>query len=482
MTRASAASPWLAPAKAWIALGFLLVAGTVHADQTGAGARIGVGAGILHEMNAAMVRLAERVSPAVVQIQVTGFRLAGPSGKAESALVARQHAVGSGVVVDPDGYILTNNHVVYGAQRVQVLLPGPPGTTLAKDYVNRVLEAKVIGVEPNVDLALLKVDARHLPSLALDAATTVRQGELVFAIGSPEGLTRTVTMGIVGSAARQVDMEQPMVFIQTDAPINPGNSGGPLVNVDGALVGINTFIVTESGGSQGLGFAIPAPMARLVYDSLRKLGRVRLVEAGVATQAITPTLAAALGLPRAWGVIVGDVAPASAARAAGVEVGDVIVAYDERPINSLAELTAARYLHRTGEPIRLALLRGGQPLVLKINGAEKAHPADLAELASPETSLVRRLGILGVDVTEKLHGAIPGLRVGTGVVVAARTLDATRVDSGLQPGDVIHSVNRTIIESVEGLRQVLRGIRAGDAVAIQIEREGKLAYLAFEME
>lgn len=479
MTSATTASPWLANARGGIALGLLLVAGAVRAEPSTAGARTGSGAGILHEMNRAMVRLAERVSPAVVQIQVTGFRPAGASGKVESALVARQHVIGSGVVVDPDGYIVTNDHVVRGAQRIQVLLPASHGGASGRDDAVRLFEAKVIGTERDIDLALLKIEARHLASLSLDAATTVRQGELVFAVGSPEGLARTVTMGIVGSAARQVEMAN---FIQTDAPINPGNSGGPLVNVDGALVGINTFIVSESGGNEGLGFAIPAPMVRLVYQSLRQSGRVHLVEAGVAAQTITPTLAAALGLARDWGVIVADVALGGEARAAGVETGDVIVSFDGHPIDSLAALTSARYLHRMGEPVQLVLLRGKQRLSVKVEPREKAYPVDLAELASPDTSLVRRLGILAVDVSDKLKGVIPGLLVGTGVVVAARTLDATSVDSGLQTGDVIHSMNRTNIDSVETLRRVLRGIKAGEPVAIQIERQGKFAYLSFEME
>jgi len=472
----------MTPRRAGIAVGLLLSAGA--AGPAGASARADAGTGILHEMNRAMVRLADKVSPAVVQIQVSGFRPAGPGGRVESAFVGRQHALASGVVVDPDGYILTNSHVVHGAQRVQVLLPEPPGgATGGDDTTRRLFDAKVVGSEPDVDLALLKIDRRGLSALSLGATTTVRQGELVFAVGSPVGLTSTVTMGIVGSAARQVDLAtQAMEFIQTDAPINPGNSGGPLVNVDGALVGITTFIVSESGGSQGLGFAIPAPMARLVYEGLRAHGHVQLGEVGVGTQAINPTLAAALGLPRDWGVVIADVALGGAARAAGVEAGDVIVSVDGHPIDGPAALTAARYLHRPSEPFKLVLLRGGKRLTVQVDAKERVRLPDLAELAVPETSLVRRLGILGVDVSEKLHGVIPGLRVGTGGVVAARTLDATNADSGLQPGDVIHAVNRTVIESVVALRQVLRGIKAGDPVALQIERDGKLAYLSFEME
>jgi serine protease Do len=446
-------------------------------------ARAEAGSGILHDLNRAMVRLAERVSPSVVQIQVTGFRPAGPSGKGEPAFVARQHGVGSGVIVGADGYILTNNHVVRGAQRIQVLIPPPPGGgSGADDAGRRLYDAKVIGADRDLDLAVLKVEASGLRTLSLDGAATVRQGELVFAVGSPEGLERTVTMGIVGSAARQVEMGQPMAFIQTDAPINPGNSGGPLVNVDGALVGINTFIVSESGGSQGLGFAIPAAMAKLVYESLRRDGRVHLVEAGITVQAISRPLAAALRLPRDWGVVVSDVALGGAARAAGVQPGDVLVSLDGRPIDNLAAVTTARYLHRASEPIHAALLRGSERLNVKIEAREKPDLADLAELASPDTSFIRQLGIIGVDVSPKLSGVIPGLRVGSGVVVTARTLDTSAVESGLQPGDVIHAVNRTDIASVEALRRTLDALKRGDPVAIQIEREGRLAFLSFEME
>ncbi|HTN51040.1 MAG TPA: trypsin-like peptidase domain-containing protein [Anaeromyxobacter sp.] len=475
MTRTRIAWPSAAAVRAGAALGLWLAAGAARAEA---------GPGILHQMNDAMARLAERVTPAVVQIQVSGFRPAGPGGRVESALVSRQHAVGSGVIVDPDGYILTNSHVVHGAQRIQVLLPPPPapGSPGGEEAGQRLFDARVIGAEPNADLALLKIEARNLPTLSLRTATPVRQGELVFAIGSPEGLTRTMTMGIVGAVARPVEADQPMVFIQTDAPINPGNSGGPLVNVDGALVGINTFILSESGGSQGLGFAIPAAMVQLVYDGLRKDGHVHRIELGLATESINATLAAALGLPRDWGVLVSDVALGGAARAAGVEIGDVIESFDGRPIDSAAAMTTAWYLHRPGEPATLVLHRGGRHLTVKVEAREVTRPADLAELASPETSLVRRLGILGVDVSPRLQGVISGLRVGTGVVVAARTLDATGVDSGLQPGDVIHAVNRTAVESLADLRQVLRTIKAGQPVALQIEREGKMAYLAFEME
>lgn len=483
MTYARYATRSAALVRAAASLSLMLLAGAARADPPGGGPGADAGAGILHELNRAMVRVADRVSPSVVQIQVTGFHPPGGTGKVESAFVIRQHAIGSGVIVDAEGYVLTNNHVVHGAQRVQVLLAPPaPDAPGRSDVGQRLFEAKVVGTEAGIDLALLKIEAKGLRAMSLAGAATVRQGELVFAVGSPEGLERTVTMGVVGSAARQIDMDQHLAFIQTDAPINPGNSGGPLVNVDGALVGINTFIFTESGGSQGLGFAIPAPMARLVYEHLRKEGHVRLVEAGVATQAITPVLAAALALPRDWGVVVADSALGGPARAAGVAAGDVILSFDGRSIDSLADLTTARYLHQPGIPIKLVLLRGDQRVTVLVEAKEKPRVPDLAELAIPETSLVRRLGILGVDVNERVIGIIPPLLVGTGVVVAARTLDATGLDSGLQPGDVIHAVNRTTVDSVDALRKVIRGFKAGEPVALQIERQGRFAYLSFEME
>ncbi|PYX41813.1 MAG: peptidase S1, partial [Acidobacteria bacterium] len=199
------------------------------------------------------------VSQGVVQVLVTGYGPVEESSRAETALIARQRAIGSGVVVDPSGYVMTNAHVVEGARRIRVVLPVPlsEGATLEPEGKRRILEAKLVGIHTESDLALLKVTAKELPSLPLETSTRVRQGQLVFAVGSPEGLQNTITMGVVSSVARQPDPNKGMVYIQTDAPINPGNSGGPLVDMNGHVVGINTFILSGSGGSEGLGFAIP---------------------------------------------------------------------------------------------------------------------------------------------------------------------------------------------------------------------------------
>ncbi len=438
------------------------------------------GPNVLRELNGAVSRLAARVTPAVVQIEVSGYGVAPEAGREETGVVVRQHSIGSGVIVDPSGYLLTNAHVIRGAQRIVVSLASPQGGGRS---ARRTFIATVVGSEPRVDLALLKIEASGLAHLPLDANMRVKQGELVFAVGSPQGLGSTVTMGIVGSEGRQVEFAPPVAYIQTDAPINPGNSGGPLVNVDGAIVGINTFILSQSGGSQGLGFAIPASIARPIFDQLRKHGHTHRIDVGVATQAITPELAAGLALPRDWGVVVADVALGGAARRAGVQIGDVVDSLDGRPVESLAGITSAVYEHAPATPLVMGLLRGSARLTLRIDAPEAKEATDqLVDLAHPEKGLVRKLGIIGIEVSEKLVGVIPPLLIGSGVVVAARTLDSARVDVGLQVGDVIHSVNRTRIASVEALRQATQQIRSGEAAVLQVERQGKLAYLAFEME
>ncbi len=471
--------------RAALAFALLALAGPSRA-QTGKAA---AGSPILHELDTAISRLVGRVSPAVVQIRVTGYGPAGDSGGGEGPLVSRQRTIGSGVIVDPSGFVITNEHVIHGAQKIQVVLQGPTegGGPAGKGGRQRIYDARVVGTQASIDLALLHIEATGLPTLALDPSAKVRQGELVFAVGSPQGLANTVTMGIVSSSARQIDvvtpLPTPMLLIQTDAPINPGNSGGPLVNADGALVGINTFIVSQSGGSQGLGFAIPAPMVRFAYDSLRKYGYVRRIEAGITAQAVTPVLATGLALPRDWGVVVSDVVPGSAAAAAGVQPGDLIDTFDGRPIDSLPALTGALFLHQVGEPVLLGVLRGDSRVELTVNAPEAKQPTDLlADLANPDKGLVPRLGILGVEVSDKLRGILPPLRIGYGVVVAARTVEGGASGIALQPGDVIHSLNRTPVESVEGLRQAVLAVKTGTPVVLQIERQGRLNYLAFEME
>jgi len=444
---------------------------------------------ILRQMNRALEELAARVSPAVVQIQTTGYGPLSEGSRGEAALIVRQHAVGSGVIVDSNGYIMTNTHVVEGAQRIRVALPmamtASPGNTAAGQ--RPVLDAKLVGVHKESDLALLKIELTNLPTLSLEEPQNIRVGQLVLAVGSPEGLQNSVTMGVISAVARRADPTKSLNYVQTDAPINPGNSGGPLVDMDGHVVGLNTFILTQSGGSEGLGFAIPARVVSFVYRSLRKYGHVHHVEIGAGAQEISPTLAEGLGLPQSWGVIVDDVVPGGPAESAGLKVQDIVLTADDRPIETMSALTAATYLHNPDRLLKLEILRGtgtnAAKQVLYVPAVEKHDQMDLLmDATDPEKSLIPRLGVLAVDITDQLRSAVGTLRAPGGVVVVGRAADLIVSESGLQTGDIIHSLNAKPIDSVETLRSMVRDLKPGAAVALQIERDGGLQYLAFEME
>jgi len=439
----------------------------------------------LVELNNDLEALAAKVSPAVVQILVTGY---GPLREedhgTQTALIVRQHAVGSGVIVDPDGYIMTNAHVVEGAQRIRVALPLAMDAGRVVPIGKRhILEARLVGVHKESDLALLKIEDTDLPTLTLLTQQRPRVGQLVFAIGSPEGLQNSVTMGVVSAVARQADPDKPMTYIQTDAPINPGNSGGPLVDMNGDVLGINTFILTQGGGSEGLGFAIPARIVDFVYHSLRKYGHVHRVEIGAVAQEITPSLADGLHLAQHWGVVVADVKPDGPAAAAGLQVQDIILTADDRRIDTLPSLSAALYLHRLDRVLKMEILRGDEKKTLYIPAIEHRDEMDqLLDAADPQKSLVPRLGVLAIDLTGDLKSKLGSLRIPSGVLVIGRAADLIIPDTGLQAGDIIHALNTTPIDSMETLRAAVNSLKSGDPVALQVERDGGLMYVSFEME
>jgi serine protease Do len=438
---------------------------------------------VLRRMDSALQEVVARVSPAVVQVQVVGYAsVEGPDGSA----LARQRTIGSGVIIDPAGFVVTNHHVVRGAQRIRVLLPAARGEGSRPDASagrGRLFEARVVGLHAESDLALLKIEGKGLPSLPLGSNRPLKPGQLVWAVGSPQGLASTVTMGVISSVARQTPVSGPMLFVQTDAPINPGNSGGPLVDSEGTVVGINTFILSQSGGSQGLGFAIPAGVVRFVVDSLRRTGQVRRVEMGMSAQEVTPTMAAGLGLARDYGVIVSDATPGGPAAAAGVLPGDLVEAVDGHPIDSLPSMAIAMYQHAEGTPVKLSVRRGPELQVLQVAGVVPSRPDDLLlSMATPGKNLVARLGILGVELGPELASVAATLRRPTGVVVAARLADPATVESGLQTGDVIYFVNQVSVQSLAGLRAAIDAIKDGAPVVLTLERQGKLTYLSFEME
>jgi serine protease Do len=441
-------------------------------------------AAALMQLNNALEGLAAKVSPAVVQILVTGYGPLHEENRTQTALIVRQSAVGSGVILDSSGYIMTNAHVVEGAQRIRVALPLAGDSGRAVPVGKRhILEARLIGVHKETDLALLKIDEKDLPTLPLLVQPRPRVGQLVFAIGSPEGLQNSVTMGVVSAVARQPDPDKALTYIQTDAPINPGNSGGPLVDMNGSVLGINTFILSTGGGSEGLGFAIPARIVDFVYHSLRKYGHVHRVEIGAVAQEITPTIADGLRLSQRWGVIIADIKPDGPAAAAGLQVQDIVLTADDRRIETLPALSSALYLHRLDQVLKLEILRGDERKTLYVPAIEQRDPMDqLFDAADPEKSLVPRLGILAVDITGDLRNQIGTLRLPGGVVVLGRAADLITPDTGLETGDVIHALNTTPITSMDTLRAAVQSLKTGDPVVLQVERSDGLSYLSFEME
>jgi serine protease Do len=269
-----------------------------------------------------------------------------------------------------------------------------------------------------------------------------------------------------------------MVYIQTDAPINPGNSGGPLLDIEGRIAGINTMIYSESGGNEGIGFAIPANLARDVYEKLRKEGRVRRGEIGVIGETITPLLATALGLQRDAGVILSDVAPHSAAEAAGLQTGDVVVSIDGKPMRDMRDLALAVFQRSPGEELSLLIERGSERMTKRVAVVErKREPSQLEELADYDKALVRRLGILAVTVDARVTAVLPDLRRPLGVAVAALAAEYAGLNPGLIAGDVIYSINNRSVGSVEDLREALKGKKSGEPITLLVERFGQLIYV-----
>lgn len=442
--------------------------------------------GILRQMDEAVDDVAERVLPAVVQISVSGF---GPSHqRSESETVLeRQSGIGSGVIVDPDGYVMTNAHVVAGAQRIQVVMRSvtselvPFQTSLR--HRQRTFSARLIGTHRLTDLALLKIDEKDLPFIPLKEAYRARLGQTVLAVGSPQGLDHTVTRGIVSALGRQQDLDHPMIYVQTDAPINPGNSGGALVDRDGNLVGINTFIYSQGGGSEGLGFAIPEPTVRFVFQELKQYGHVRQTVIGAKAQTITSTIAAGLKLSQDWGVVISDVDPGGPAEKAGLQAKDIVVSVDNRVIDSLPKFAASLFLHPHHQLVEMDVLRDGQTWKLYIPAMQAASGVDsLADRIDPRQGLIGPLGIFVIELDKSVTDMRPGLRSSAGLIVVG-TVDYTpAIETDLAVGDVIRSINGLRVIGTKDVRSALEHGKPGDPIVLEVERQGAFQFVAFEME
>ncbi len=435
----------------------------------------------LADFSAAVEELCAQVSPAVVQIEVRARAPVGNDDDGRAGFFAEQRASGSGVILDASGYIITNAHVTEGSRDIDVSVADVSDP--ARKDAHKHYAARIVGTDTETDLAVLKIDASNLPTLSFRDSDTLRQGQIVFALGSPLGLENTLTAGYVSATSRQLASSQAVSYIQTDAPINPGNSGGPLLDIDGKVVGINTMIYTKSGGSEGIGFAIPGNVVRHVYEQLRKEGHIHRGTIGVVMQDIDPQMSQALGLNRHPGIILSDVVPRGAAEAAGLEQGDVVLAIDGRPVTQTRQALAAILQRAVGDTLALDILRGAETKQIRVAILERPNsPVALADLVNGQSNLVRELGILAMTLDEKVTANLSETRRLYGVVVAAIPAEFAALNPGLRPGDLIYELNANRVHSLEELRAALSKLKPGDPIALLTEHEGTLGYVSFALE
>jgi serine protease Do len=378
----------------------------------------------------------------------------------------REKALGSGVIISPEGYVLTNNHVVDGATDVRVTLSD-----------KREFQARIVGTDPKTDVAVLKIDGEKLTPITVGDSSKVEVGDVALAIGDPFGVGQTVTKGIISATGRgNLGIEDYEDFIQTDAPINPGNSGGALVNDRGELIGINTAIITHgSGGSQGIGFAVPANLARNVMDQILKNGKVTRAYLGILPQDVTPTMAKALGEKEARGVIVGDVTASSPAQQAGVQRGDIILELNGKPVNSSNELRMNISMMQPGTSIQLKLVHNGNEQQKSVKLAEM--PTESAKVDSDNEGDSKALeGVEVANLNSRFAQELGIPATTTGVVVTEIDPSSKTADSGLQKGDVIQEVNHQAVTNVSEFQSAIR--KSGNDPLLLVNRGGRTLYIA----
>ena len=440
----------------------------------------------LRELSASFEEISSRTGRAVVQIFVRSY-VAGEGASTSGDVLTAENSSGSGILMSSDGFVLTNAHVVKNAHSVKVQLnlrAESEARAQGDTSLNRSIAGTIVGVDRDSDLAVIKIPRSNLPFLTFGDSDSLKQGEVVLALGNPLGLDNSVSFGVVSAVARQVKPDDPMVYIQTDAPINPGNSGGPLVDADGNVMGINTFILTQSGGSEGIGFAIPSSIARQVYQQLKTQGHVHRGQLGVVGETITPDMEEALGLETAHGVIVSDVNPEGAVAHAGLTIDDIIIGMNGKPINTRHELEAGVFRLAPGTKVTLRVQRGASQLDLTTTTEEQSGGQldALADTVDPINNLVPQLGIVGLDITKAVQEVLSELRRPAGVVIAARKANAPYSGPALEVGDVIYAVNRQVINNVSQLQKSLNQLKPAQPLVLLIERNGHLIYIPLELD
>ncbi len=392
-------------------------------------------------------------------------RFFGPDGELEEF---DSQSLGSGFIISTDGYIISNNHVVQDADEVIVRLSD-----------RREFKAKVVGTDDRSDVALLKIEAANLPTVTLGTGYDLRVGEWVLAIGSPFGFDHSVTAGIVSAKGRSLPRENYVPFIQTDVAINPGNSGGPLFNLDGEVVGVNSQIFSRTGGFMGLSFAIPIDVAMDVADQLRAKGRVSRGWLGVLIQDVTRELAESFDMDKPQGALIAKVLPNSPAEAAGFEVGDIVLAYNERPVNRSSDLPPMVGRTRVGSRVPVDILRNGRSKTLYVLTAELPEEDELRVAAGgePEASSANQLGLTVSDPTPEQREQHD---VGDHGVVVTKVEEGPGQRAGIREGDVILMLNNIKVRDSKEFNELATDLPAGKAVSILVQRQGNPIFLALK--
>jgi len=425
------------------------------------------------------VKIGRELKPAVVNVSAKRSETAmpemqGPSGEETpfdryfkdffgSRPKRHERSMGSGFIINPNGYIVTNNHVVDGATQVQVKLSD-----------GRELPAKVVGRDSKTDIALLKVEASGLTVIPLGDSSASQVGEPVMAIGNPFGLDQTVTTGIVSATGRAIGSGPYDDFIQTDASINPGNSGGPLINARGQAIGINTAIFSQTGGSVGIGFAIPTSLAKSIVSQLADSGKVTRGWLGVGIQPVTPDIAKSFGRTETTGALVSSVSEGSPAEKAGLKAGDIITEYDGRKVERVSDLPRAVAGTPVGHDVRLGVVRDGMPMTLtaKVAALDAKEPreADRGERAKPT------LGLAVQPLTPALAQQL-GVKATQGLVVQNVQDGSPAADAGFERGDVIVEVNKKPVKSVADLKETVDKHGKGKPMLFRIQRQDASLFL-----
>jgi serine protease Do len=436
------------------------------------------------DLSRTFVGIAKQIKPTVVNIDATEeAKRTSLRGGGQTPLPfpvpglgdepRKQKGTGSGVIISADGYILTNDHVAGNATKLQVKLSD-----------GREFKAKLVGTDPETDLAVIKIDAQGLPFAKLGDSDKVEQGEWVIALGSPFGLQQTMTAGIVSALGRDLGAAQQFTnFIQTDASINPGNSGGPLVNMNGEVIGINSLIYSQSGASEGIGFAIPSTLASKVYAQLIKNGRVTRAYLGVLPLEVTPAVAKSINFKGTEGALIRDLSKAdSPAAKAGLRSGDIITEVDGKAIKTPKQLVETVADLPVGKQVKVKFVREGVEQTTTVTLGERPKPVteepEENEEEQPDDS---KLGAAVLNITPQMITQLK-LKVSSGVLIQSVQPDSPAAEGGLRRGDVVHRINGKVITNRTDWAREIAALKNEKEIALQIERNGQFDFVTITIE